>query len=144
MPASQCRVVRNAGPRPRYARGVTVISPVCVASPVSGRDPRIDPAVGDVLAQPEGGVWRVLDVFYSVDYETGRHRGLLVEVSEGDQLRRVWVSLERFRRSARQAQARSKALKATDWEQVRSIAAPLVCAAMTAGHWPPMPVSTDH
>jgi len=111
---------------------------------VSGRDPRIDPAVGDVLAQPEGGVWRVLDVFYSVDYETGRHRGLLVEVSEGDQLRRVWVSLERFRRSARQAQARSKALKATDWEQVRSIAAPLVCAAMTAGHWPPMPVSTDH
>lgn len=105
------------------------------------RDSRIDPAVGDVLVQTDDAVWRVLDAFQSVDYETGRHRGLLIEVGDEQGAHRICLSLEQFRRRVRNAQPRSKALAATDWTQVRSIAAPLVCAAMIAGHWPPMPVT---
>ncbi len=119
------------------------IAPISLATPAAGRDPRIDPAVGDVLAQPDARLWRVLDAFISVDYETGRHRGLLIELDDGVQVRRVWLSLEQFRRRAKLAEPRTKAVGGTDWSRVRSIAAPLVCAAMTAGHWPPMAVSSE-
>lgn len=101
------------------------------------RDPRLDPAAGDVLCW-EDTLWRVVEAFVSVDYETGRHRGVCAEVSAAGGVHRECLSLQQFRKRLRDAQVRSKALQPTDWTRVRHIAAPLVCAAMAAGHWPPV------
>lgn len=101
------------------------------------RDPRLDPAAGDLLACGDT-TWRVIEAFVSVDFETGRHRGVCAELACNGEPRRECLSLVQFRKRLRDAHVKSKSLQPTDWTSVRHIAAPLVCAAMAAGHWPPV------